>query len=53
MPNTTTRERDKHLILGGKVHLYRRGDSDNWHWSCPTGWCRKVSLMGWPPSIFW
>lgn len=22
-------------------------------WSCPTGWCRKVSLIGWPPSIFW
>ncbi|RSX42771.1 hypothetical protein DAH93_17355 [Sphingomonas koreensis] len=21
--------------------------------SCPTGWCRKVSLRGWPPSIFW
>ena len=33
MPNTTTRERDKHSILGGKVHIYRRGDSDNWHCS--------------------
>ena len=21
--------------------------------SCPAGWCRKVSLRGWPPSIFW
>ena len=21
--------------------------------SCPRGWCRKVSLIGWPPSIFW
>ncbi len=21
--------------------------------SCPTGWCKKVSLRGWPPSIFW
>ena len=21
--------------------------------SCPTGWCRKVSRRGWPPSIFW
>jgi hypothetical protein len=20
--------------------------------SCPGGWCRKVSLRGWPPSIF-
>lgn len=24
-----------------------------WVRSCPTGWCRKVSLRGWPPSIFW
>jgi hypothetical protein len=23
-----------HAILGGKVHLYQRGDSDHWH--CPT-----------------
>lgn len=21
--------------------------------SCPAGWCRKVFLRGWPPSIFW
>ena len=30
---TTSWEREKHAILGGKVHLYRRGDSDNWHCS--------------------
>jgi hypothetical protein len=30
---TTLWERDKHPILGGKVHLYRRGASDNWHCS--------------------
>jgi integrase len=30
---TKSWERDKHSILGGKVHLYRRGDSDNWHCS--------------------
>lgn len=30
---TTSWERDKHAILGGKVHLYRRGDSDKWHCS--------------------
>jgi len=21
--------------------------------SCPTGWCRTVPLIAWPPSIFW
>ena len=30
---TTSWEREKHAILGGKVHLYRRGDSDKWHCS--------------------
>ena len=24
---------ESHTILGGKVHLYRRGDGDNWHCS--------------------
>ena len=24
---------ETHAILGGKVHLYRRGDGDNWHCS--------------------
>ncbi|MEI8286787.1 MAG: site-specific integrase [Actinomycetes bacterium] len=33
MPDTPQWEREKHAILGGKVHLYRRGDSDNWHCS--------------------
>ena len=33
MPNMSPWERDKHAILGGKVHLYRRGTSENWHCS--------------------
>ena len=24
---------DTHTIMGGKVHLYKRGDSDHWHCS--------------------
>lgn len=33
MPDTIRWGRDKHAILGGKVNLCRRGDSDNWHCS--------------------
>src|SRR5579871_3952416 len=33
MPDTSHWERDKHAILGGKVHLYRRGDTPTWHCS--------------------
>lgn len=33
MPDSSLWERDKHAILGGKVYLYRRGESDNWHCS--------------------
>ena len=40
---------DDRRVLSGIIFVNRNG----LRWSCPTGWCRKVSLIGWAPLIFW
>ena len=39
--------------LGHLLALHVTPASADDRGSCPGGWCRKVSLIGWPPSIFW
>jgi hypothetical protein len=53
-------QRSIDLNLLGEVHagwhpIYEPDIRDmlDFDGSCPEVWCRKASLRGWPPSIFW